>query len=292
MQQRTLVCVISQTREQEIVWDNFKKNVLDTLNADLALCIAVSDDYDYSNPYWQNAKYKWTCPEYKDWTDAFEFARQTDFPEATDDWKKILTIPSNWMSPINGYPGAGSILIFFRWLLWHNLKKEDIFKHYDRIIITRSDFMFLCPHPPMELLHPNYIWVPDGEHYGGITDRYAVLSEKNADGYFSIMKHIMTNTNNLYNTLKQLQDEIQDEINLEKSVMKVLEFEFGPNICRFFPYIMYSVRSKEGKTRWQSGYWVEELGYYIKYPSEFERAQFFQQIIVKPEDWYRIARQE
>lgn len=282
--ERVLVCVISQTREHQLVWNNFKKNVLDELDADLALCISTPEDYDYNNPYWQHAKYKWTCPEYDDWTDAFEFARQTNFPEVGETWKKILSISDNWMSPINGHPGAGCILIFFRWLLWHNLQKEDIFKKYDRIIMTRSDFMFLCPHPPVEILNPNFVWIPDGEHYGAITDRYAVLSEKNAAAYFSILKNIMTNTDKLYDLLVG-----QQPVNLEKSVKTVLDIELGENSYGFFPYIMYAVRSPEGKTRWQSGTWVEEYGYFVKYLSELQRALFFAERIKTKEDWHVMA---
>ena len=42
---KTLVCIIAQTRSHEVTWDNFKKNVLDELHADLALCIGINKDY-------------------------------------------------------------------------------------------------------------------------------------------------------------------------------------------------------------------------------------------------------
>ena len=37
---KVLVCILAQTRSYEVTWKNFKKNVLDELNADLALCVA------------------------------------------------------------------------------------------------------------------------------------------------------------------------------------------------------------------------------------------------------------
>ena len=57
---KTLVCIIAQTRSHEVTWENFNKNVLKELDADLALCIGVTKNYNYQNPFWKNAKHKWT----------------------------------------------------------------------------------------------------------------------------------------------------------------------------------------------------------------------------------------
>ena len=70
----TLVIVLSETRAHELTFSNFKKNVLDELNADLCLCIGVKKDYDYTNPFYQTAKYKFTYDEPEDFGDAFEYA--------------------------------------------------------------------------------------------------------------------------------------------------------------------------------------------------------------------------
>jgi len=292
MVERTLVCVIAETREHDVVWNNFKKNVLDELNADLALCISVPSNYDYSNQYWQHAKYKWTCPEYENWIDAFEYAKKVEFADAPESWKALLTIPNNWMAPVNGENGAGAILIFFRWLLLHNFKKDDIFKKYDRIIITRSDYMFLCPHPPMCLLDPNYVWVPDGAYHLGITDRYAVLSVKNAEAYLSIVKNMMVNTRDFYH--KMIESSFPPGYhprgcNLEITQKVTLEMELGEKCCRVFPFIMYSVRSENGKTRWATGNWDQDLGYYIKYNDEYENAKKFEQIYKTTDDWFKYS---
>ena len=42
----------------ELTFENFKKNVFDVLNADLCLCIGVKSNYDYYNPFYKLAKYK------------------------------------------------------------------------------------------------------------------------------------------------------------------------------------------------------------------------------------------
>ena len=71
---KTLVIILSETRASELTFDNFKKNVLDELNADLCVCIGIKPDYDYNNPFYTNAKYKFTYDEPDDFGDAFEYA--------------------------------------------------------------------------------------------------------------------------------------------------------------------------------------------------------------------------
>lgn len=71
---KTLVIILSETRAHELTFDSFKKNVLDVLNADLCLCIGVKPDYDYSNPFYQFAKYKFTYNEPSNFGDAFNYA--------------------------------------------------------------------------------------------------------------------------------------------------------------------------------------------------------------------------
>ena len=74
---KTLVIILSETRASELTFDSFKKNVLDELNADLCLCIGVKPDYDYNNPFYQTAKYKFVYDEPDDYGDAFEYAYNT-----------------------------------------------------------------------------------------------------------------------------------------------------------------------------------------------------------------------
>jgi len=71
---KTLVIVLSETRAHELTFDSFKKNVIDELNADLCLCIGVKPDYDYSNPFYQLAKYKFLYNEPLDYGEAFDYA--------------------------------------------------------------------------------------------------------------------------------------------------------------------------------------------------------------------------
>jgi hypothetical protein len=64
--QKTLVIILSETRAHELTFSNFKKNVIDELNADLCLCIGVKSDYDYENPFYKLAKYRFLYDEEND----------------------------------------------------------------------------------------------------------------------------------------------------------------------------------------------------------------------------------
>jgi hypothetical protein len=71
---KNLVIILSETRASELTFNNFKANVLDVLDADLCLCIGVKKDYDYDNPFYTLAKYKFLYDEPDDFGDAFEYA--------------------------------------------------------------------------------------------------------------------------------------------------------------------------------------------------------------------------
>jgi len=71
---KTLVIIFSETRAHELTFANFKKNVIDELQADLCVCIGVKPDYDYTNPFYQLAKHRFTYDEPEDFGDAFEHA--------------------------------------------------------------------------------------------------------------------------------------------------------------------------------------------------------------------------
>ncbi|CAN0313142.1 unnamed protein product, partial [Phaeothamnion confervicola] len=61
---------------------------------------------------------------------------------------------------------------------------------YEWVICTRTDFIWLAPHPPLHLLDPTHAWVPSGQDWGGINDRHAVLARPLADIYFSRFKFL------------------------------------------------------------------------------------------------------
>ena len=223
---KTLVCIIAQTRSHEVTWENFNKNVLNELDADLAVCIGVTKNYNYQNPFWKNAKHKWTVQEYgDDYTEAFNYAQKEILKDLQkkkeeDDWKILLNIKDFWLGGIKNFTskdktelthnlnwkkdrvGSSSILIFYRWLLLQKLKEENLIEKYDRFIITRSDFFWPIKHPPLSSMRSDSVWIPDGEGYGGYCDRYALVSKDDIIEYLSLIKPILIEPKKLYNLMK------------------------------------------------------------------------------------------
>ena len=69
---KTLICILGQTRAQDITWDSFNKYLLKSLDADLALCVAEKNK---NNHMYKNAKYIWKYKDSADYTRYFEKAQ-------------------------------------------------------------------------------------------------------------------------------------------------------------------------------------------------------------------------
>jgi len=189
-------------------------------------------------------------------------------------WREFLKIKDQFLGGINDshnkHPGSAGILLFFRWFLLKNLIDNDLINKYDRFIITRSDYIYQLPHPNVELIHENYICIPDCEHYGGYTDRHVVLSKNNIESYLNILNNIVLRSNEYFMKMKNKCD-----WNLEQLIKFHLEQNNVVHLVKEIPYVMYSVRSVTGSTRWAQGKYSNKLGYYIKYKSEYDKSSYY-----------------
>lgn len=262
----TLVIILSETRAHELTYTSFEKHVLNPLQADLCLCIGRRSDYDETNPFWTRAMYRFTYPEPDDFAAAFDEVEQRVLGHSGGAWREYLRIQDQWLGGIRGgHPGSAGILIFFRAFLLQCLEEHGLMSRYDRFIVTRSDFVWKVDHPPMDLLDPRVVWFPDGEQYGGVTDRHVVLGSSNVAAYLDILPSLLTRKHEYLPIMSRRSD-----WNLEKVI--ALHLQLHGQRLGYFPYIMYSVRARDGTTRWSQGVWSEEHGCYIKYSTELHKA--------------------
>jgi hypothetical protein len=101
--EKVLVCLLGSTRAHHLTFPRFKQRVLDELNADLALALVIGENYDYANPFWQQAKYRWTVPFFSDFGEAFDLAQRSLCQErklAAPDWRIMLGINGAWQGGI------------------------------------------------------------------------------------------------------------------------------------------------------------------------------------------------
>ena len=359
---KTLVIILSETRAYDLTFDNFKKNVIEQLNADLCLCIGIKPNYNYDNPFYNLAKYKFLYEEPDDFGDAFDYAYNIisrdkpkyeklegmnslygklqhpeeinenivfygdydniknidNFNDFDDDdiivhtqrfsheswknkvfgikknnnitafinqrnvitykkhlhWREFLKIKNQFLGGIkdecNQHPGSAGILIFFRWFLLKNLIENDLIDKYDRFVITRSDFIYQLPHPKLELLNEQNIWIPDCEHYGGYTDRHVILSKTTIEKYLNILNNLVVRSNEYFIKMKH-----KTNWNLESTIKFHLHQNNVLHLVKEFPYVMYSVRNIDGTTKWSLGNYSNKLGYFIKYQSEYDKSNYY-----------------
>ena len=318
---KTLVCIIAQTRSHEVTWKNFEKNVLRELNADLALCIGLTKKYNFENPFWKNAKYKWTIEDFgDDYSKGFDLAQQKIFEnskEKKEDWRILLNIKDFWLGGIKGYTsgdkshlssfpnwskdrvGSSSILIFYRWLLLQNLEENNLIEKYDRFIVTRSDYFWPIKHPSVDKMKKEYIWIPDDEGFGGVTDRYVLTNKSDIKAYLSILNPILTEPKRLYNLMKN-----KKNWNLEKYIKLYFEQKKIKKRIKFFPYFMYTVfpnpkTTKEFdeftdlnlewmRTVYSSNKISNKLNLIIKKPSEYLSSTIYKSIIKDHNSWKNL----
>lgn len=273
----TLVVILSETRAHETTFTNIKKNLIDELNADLCVCIGVKDDYDYNNPFYKLAKYKFCYKEPEDFADAFDYASEVIQGKPNKSWRDIHNIPKikiehqfmgGVKNPDRQHDGSAGILIFFRWFLLHKLREENLIEKYDYFIITRSDYIYKVPHMSSHMFSPNYIFTPDAEQHGGMTDRHTIVPKRFIENYLNIFELFVNNTSQYKDILKKY----NNHINLERLILIHLQSQGLGQTIKRIPYVMYTIREKDGTTRWSGGDWFESLEYYVKYPQEFKSA--------------------
>jgi hypothetical protein len=265
--------------------------VLDELQADLALAISVDGDYDYTNPFWQHARYKWATQEFDDYGDAFDQAQgwlAHDARIEPPDWRILLKIKHYWLGGIKGneaHPGGAAIPLYFRWWLRHNLIRDSVLQHYDRIIVTRSDFMWTMPHPPMSVLSSKNIWFPDGEYYYGLTDRHMIVSSEHALDAINLMEAVLLRPRQLATAMSPC-----SRWNMEAYLAFHLESVGLRPKVKVFPYVMFTVRDEQDATRGAQGTFVDAVGAYVKYPGEYSSTRRFATVIKTAANWEQVAR--
>ena len=267
-----LVIILGQTRCHSKTYDNINHYLLQPLNADLAICIGIENNYDYNNPFYKNSKYKFTIKEPDDWGTYYDEIYNTISQNNNINikWRDLLQIGDQWLGGIRDtkhqHPGSAGILIALRWFLLEMIKKKNLTNKYTRFIITRSDFIYTLPHPSLQILDSKYIWIPNGEHYGGYTDRHVVISNSNIKYYLNIIEHILTNST-MYEELLKV-----NTWNLEQIIKLHLHLQNKTSLIRHFPYIMYSIKINMSETSLHTNAGILHNGIYIKYETEFESA--------------------
>ena len=264
---KALTCVICSTRTWQVTWDNFRTHLLQVTGSDLCLSIGVSQGYDFNNPLFDNAKYKFLYPEPADYGHAFDAA--CAMSGATPKWRQLLKIQDIWLGGIEDPKyqqiSGSAIPIFYRWWLCNNLRMHGLLDKYDWFIMTRSDNFFEYDHVKLSELDPDYIYMPESEDYGGIQDRHIVVSKKLVLAALDIADPMIHHADDTFDGLYPLQP-----INIERYQKYVYDCRGLTGRIVRFPRMMYLVKGAADSSRWSHGVFEPRCNKIIKYHSEFE----------------------
>jgi hypothetical protein len=279
--QRVLVAVVAETRAWEITAESFFSNVIEPLDADLALCVG---DHEEPNPLYERAKYVWRAEEPEDWGELYE--RKAGGPG----WRALSEPGGQLLGGIDDPEieggGSGAIVLFFRQFLAESIQGQRIADEYDWLVVTRSDLLWPVPHPSTRYLSSRHIYALDGEGYGGVEDRHLVVPRRFVERFLEVPGPAFSDPEELKRDLDRVGELPQWQmLNHERLVAARLRDLGLWRQVRFLPYVPYSVRPPGGQSRWTEGVLDEERGFYVKYPTELERSRIAQQFVSDQRSW-------
>ncbi len=269
-----------QTRAHTITWPTFKRNLLDQLQCDLALCVGrnmtAQPRPPANDPFYQTAKYIWEYPEPEDYGPAFDYAAATDgAPPGA--WREVLKVVNNTFfgcikDPNHWNVGSGAVMLFYRWFLLHNLKTSGVDRLYHRYVVTRSDHIHAVPHPPLSVISGDNIWFPWGEDYGGLMDRHMVVSRRDLHAALSVLHRVLFDPAKLR---AELDPNPWKFPLMNPEAFHYVHFSNNKLLDRVkrFPRTMFTARSDSDGARWMAGELHRDMGVYIKYPAELRHSE-------------------
>ena len=238
-----LVILAGSPRGGERTWNSLYKNVIEHLNADLAIC--CSNRWDQNISLFDKAKYKWIFEEFEDYRDYYNERFDGNWKEYFDTGKDT------------GLLSSGLIHFVFKDMI----KNEylDILKKYKYIIYTRFDQFYVDKHPEVD---ESKILIPTGEDYYGTCDRHAAFPSDLASSFLSICEYIDSDE-----ALKNL----PSFNNCETTFLNHMKNAGLQNKVKRFNRIQFTASLKNEHTNWRVAKY--RIHFYknlmIKYPNEY-----------------------
>jgi len=255
MSEKTLIVLIGNARGGEQTWQTLYNNLIDVYSADLLLCFGKTNNTN--NSLYKKAKYIFELDEYNNWNDYYE-------QFFSNKWKhSFLHGQHNGLAGgLDTHRGSGSIIFAFRHFLQTNC--FDILNSYDRIILTRSDHFYLYKHP---ILPNDRIWIPQGEDWGGVTDRCHIFPSSLIKQMLGVIEYMDSDIG--FQNISKIN-------NPNPEIILLLSFQFYDIINQIHRYkrCQFAVATKDDTTRWQKGTipLPDYQDLYIKYINEYREA--------------------
>ena len=246
-----LVILTGTPRGGVDTWKTLNRYILKPLKADLAVCFGKSFVQPDSNFLFEIADYNWTFDEPTNWSEYYE-------KQYNDSWREFFLEGKDYgmAGGIDNFSGSGSIVCGLKDIIYKN--HLDTLTNYDYIIHTRSDqyYVDFLPEPKEDT-----IFIPEGEDYFGICDRFILFHSKYAKRYFSLCEFV--------NSAISL-NKVPKVVSPESVLLSHLENESILKNVERINRINFTVSKKGEETRWRvAKYRLYFKKLMIKYPDEF-----------------------
>jgi len=238
-----LVILAGSPRGGEATWKTLYKNVIDELDADLA--IFWNNEWNNKISLYSRANYRWIFDEPDDFKTYYE-------KKFSGNWREYFETGID-----TGLYSSGLIHFVFKDIIKE--KYLDVLSNYKFIIYTRFDQFYLDKHPAIQ---DSYLYIPEGEDFFGLCDRHAVIPSPQSEDFFNICSYI-DSKDSLVN--------IPEFNNCETTFLSHLQSNGLVRKVRRFPRIQFTSTLKGEHTNWRVAkyklYFYKNL--MIKYPDEF-----------------------
>jgi hypothetical protein len=272
---RVLVIINGQPRGGELAWKSIHRHLLLPNNAHLATYLTPVAQDANRTMLEEMAQWAWRVPEPADgdWGVWMDKAAALCPHSNGLHWSQLCAqhaSQGHWAGGFNrcpSHPTKSGVLLVYRWLVSQKIMQLNLHKQYDYIIYSRADYVHLCDRlVPQEVQTATSIWLPDGEGYGGYTDRFLT-------GTASVLLRAINITQELACSGQQFQPVVQHAINTETFQARLWR-AMGLQV-EVSPFTMFSVRTAEDPTSWSQGSphaALAPFGLRVKYETELDKA--------------------
>ena len=276
-QRKTLVVLIGQDRELSRTHPSLERNLLTPFQADLAFFGSKAE----TEPNF-SFDYDWTQPEPEDW-----FQEIVNTGLNPRDIEAYQELHPQFFSGVGntGYRGNGAIVHYWRYKLGKFLLPKLRELPHEWFVITRSDFLWTTPFPPIKNFAPERVYFLDGEHYSGVEDRFILFHKNWAENVLGVCTDLFERPEKSLGRLQNL-----DFLNAEVFLHSEWSRNGVMEKARFIPYLGFLIRTPSTSTNRPNGVFDSCEGVFVKYPSEKRQATHYSRFIRRSEQWGEFPR--
>ena len=245
------VVMWGELRAIPTIIENFKKNLLEELNADLYVVVQKTGlPIDKNIQLLRN-------------TNKIVYEHMYDKPQNFHSIYPYLGSLGNQDNCINN----GNLNICYNWFVIDSLIGDKLENEYEYVILTRSDYNHILPFPDIKKIcngvYGNIVWSFEGCEFGGINMNIRAVPK-------NLIKKVLTQMNECLNSPENYN--IKDKnLNIEQLVAIVYqkyEFILGKMCNTAF----ITADSKDERTTWADIQYSPTRNVFFKYVVNFENA--------------------